>query len=347
MHILTVCDNSSMLNTILFIKNIMKIIFIVVPLVLALLFTIDLAKNVFSKDDKDNLKLGIKRIIYSIVLMFVPLIVETFMSMISDYSKVAKCYDIATEQKVLALQKKEEAEYEKKKEEERKAKEEERQKAEEEKKADDEARKKAEEDAEKSQQEAAQDAGANKETSEYTPIYTKVDVPSKYIKKNGLLAEAGNSSNGTMFDNNPGDWKIKSEVRTPNLYYGGWTHVARFNDPIKANLMALCMESAAKNNHIGYDGNRRLTLYNEAKKYDFDVTKITKNVDTTCSNLVCVCINYTGTSFPSEAACSTGMLHRNLTKRSNTFAVKTYTGRGMTLYRGDILYSGHHTGVVL
>ncbi len=111
MMILTVCDNSSMLNAILFIKNIIHIIFIAVPIVLTLFFTIDLAKNVFAKDDNDtqaNLKRGIKRIIYSVVLIFVPLIVDTFMGMISNYSKVAKCYDIATEQKVIDLYEEEE-----------------------------------------------------------------------------------------------------------------------------------------------------------------------------------------------------------------------------------------------
>ncbi len=147
MFILKVCDNSSMLNTILFIKNLINIIFIVVPLVLALLFSIDLAKNVFAKDDKNNLKLGIKRIIYSVVLMFVPLIVEAFMSMISDYSKVAKCYDIATEQKVQELYQKEEDEYEKQQEALRKAQEEQKDKVSKENQAEQKAAKEAEQTA--------------------------------------------------------------------------------------------------------------------------------------------------------------------------------------------------------
>ncbi len=114
MYILAVCDNSSLLNAILFVKNIINIIFVVVPIILALLFTIDLAKNVFSKDDNDNqknLRLGIKRIIYSLILLLVPTIIEVFMNMIDDYSKVADCYTIATEEKVKELHEKEEEKY--------------------------------------------------------------------------------------------------------------------------------------------------------------------------------------------------------------------------------------------
>ena len=67
-----VCDNSSFMAAMLFVKRIINIVFIVVPIILTLLFTIDLAKNVFSKDDKENqknLKLGIKRIVYSLILL--------------------------------------------------------------------------------------------------------------------------------------------------------------------------------------------------------------------------------------------------------------------------------------
>ena len=59
--------------------------FIIVPIILVLFFSIDIEKNVLSKDNQENqknLKLGIKRIIYSVVLMFIPLLIKSFMSMI-------------------------------------------------------------------------------------------------------------------------------------------------------------------------------------------------------------------------------------------------------------------------
>ena len=120
MLMLEICGNSSTLNAILFVKTLINIAFVVCPLIVSLLLTIDLAKSVFAKDEQENqknVKLGIKRILYAVILMFVPLLVETFMGMISGYSKVANCYDIATEAKVKELRDKEEIEYKKKQEE--------------------------------------------------------------------------------------------------------------------------------------------------------------------------------------------------------------------------------------
>ncbi len=163
MFILATCDNSSLLNTILFIKNMINIIFIVTPIILVLLLSIDLAKNVFSKDDNDNqknLRLGIKRIIYSLILFFVPTIIEAFMNMIDDYSKVADCYTIATEEKVQELYEKEEKEYVERRDEDLQKREEQRQQVEKEQeeaaKRAKEAEEKAKEDQKKKQEDETQ-----------------------------------------------------------------------------------------------------------------------------------------------------------------------------------------------
>ena len=54
------------------------------------------------------------------------------------------------------------------------------------------------------------------------------------------------------------------------------------------------MEMACKNMNIGYDQVQRNTLYNEAKQYGFNVSKVTKKVETDCSALVRVCCAYAG-----------------------------------------------------
>ena len=115
MLFLEVCNNSSILNTILFIKHLIDIIFIVAPIVLVLLLTIDIAKNVISKDDsenKRNINIAIKRVVYCLALFFVPLIIDGVMSFLDNYNvNFATCYDKATEENVQKYYEEEEAKY--------------------------------------------------------------------------------------------------------------------------------------------------------------------------------------------------------------------------------------------
>lgn len=98
MFILNVCEDVSILTTILFIKKILKVIVIAVPALLVLLLSIDFAKAVISKDD-DNMaaaqKLAIKRIIYAILVFFVPTIVNALFNMLGDNLQVFSCYNNA------------------------------------------------------------------------------------------------------------------------------------------------------------------------------------------------------------------------------------------------------------
>lgn len=116
MNILLACDNSSILNTILFIKRLIDIIFIVAPIILVLMLTIDIAKNVMSKDDEENKRnvyIAIKRIVYCLVLFFVPAIIDGFMSYLDSYNvNFATCYDKATEENVDKLYQEETARFE-------------------------------------------------------------------------------------------------------------------------------------------------------------------------------------------------------------------------------------------
>ncbi len=323
-----ICTNASFLATVLFIKKLIKIISYIVPVVLVLLVSIDIVKAVIAGDDNAMKKIqsvAIKRVIYALLVFFVPVVVNAiFTSLGNQGVSGLDCYNNASDTVVDSLIQAENENLLKYQDSIDKLIE---------------AARKSKEEAQKTLQEYRERSGPSTSIS--------ADVPNQYVAANGYFAEAAGPSKPRgvrgMDDRYSGDQS--KEVRTVK-YYGKWTYAARFKNPVKANLMAKCMEGAAKNNHIGYYGSRRLTLFEEAKKYNFDVSKVTKNVDTTCSNLICVCINYTGTSFPSEAACSSGALYKQLNKRSNDFTITKYSSN-QKRYRGDIMFTGHHTGVVL
>ena len=73
------CTNPDVLKVIYFIWEILKILFIVVPIGLIIMIGVDFFKNVTaSKDDnmKKNLQLVIKRLIYCVAMFFVPTIIN-------------------------------------------------------------------------------------------------------------------------------------------------------------------------------------------------------------------------------------------------------------------------------
>lgn len=140
-----------------------------------------------------------------------------------------------------------------------------------------------------------------------------------------------------------------NEVSTQNWYAHskGW-RVLRPISVSDAENIAACMEMACKNQHIGYDQAQRNSLYNAAKGYDFDVSKVNANVETDCSALVRVCCAYAGiklSDFNTSSEASTLL-------RSGMFVEKTdsdYTKKSDYLRRGDVLVtkSKGHTVVVL
>ena len=322
------CSNASFLATILFIKKLVTIISYLVPVLLVLFMTIDFAKAVIAGDEnqmKTAQNLAIKRIIWAVVIFFVPIVVNAVFHLLDNTEAAGiTCYNNATDEVVDTLQAAENAKL---------------------------ALYQSEIDklieAARQSAEAAQKALEELRASGGAVNANRANFSNQYVAANGKIAEAAGPTHPRgvrgMDDTQSGDQS--KEVRKKK-FYQGWTYIARFKDPVKANMMAKCMEDAASNQHIGYYGSRRLTLYNEAKKYNFDVSKVSKNVDTTCSNLVSVCINYTGTSFPKEAACSSGQLYKQLKKRSSDFTLTKYSS-SKTRYRGDIVFTGSHTAVVL
>ena len=344
MYILTACNNSSMLNTILFIKNIINIVFIIVPIILVLFFSIDIAKNVLSKDNQENqknLKLGIKRIIYSVVLMFIPLLIKSFMSMINDYSKVANCYTIATEAKVKELKAKEDADYKKQQDLKKQKQDQTASEVENEKKQAEEAAKAAKKSAINNQKKQADSSST-----------IDGNFPNQYIQAKKIAEAAGggkNCSDGHKTNCPLGD-QTGNEVKF-SKWRGGWDYIMRPDDPVKANKAAACMEAAVKNDNIGYGQQGFSHWYNlwellKARK-DWDPSTVTKKTSVSCCPLVAVCLKYAGYHPSKSLNCQSPASNmKNGVNNAGKFSV--INSRNLTnIRRGDILINTHHMAMAV
>ncbi len=121
--------------------------------------------------------------------------------------------------------------------------------------------------------------------------------------------------------------------------------VFRAKDAGVAAKIAQCAKAAVANRHIGYDQYQRNTLYDEAAKVGFDMSKVTTDCETDCSALVRVCCAFAGIlGLPSDFR--TGNMPKNLLK-TGAFVELTgsrYTDTYTYLKAGDILVtatSGH------
>lgn len=122
------CNEYNVLAIILFIKKLLNIIFMLVPICLIVMLSIDLAKNVIAKNEDDmkkNINIFIKRILYCVAIFFVMPIVTFSISLLGNISTFSstsfvECYNGATDEAVSILkevedekEKQTEAEYEK------------------------------------------------------------------------------------------------------------------------------------------------------------------------------------------------------------------------------------------
>lgn len=73
----------------------------------------------------------------------------------------------------------------------------------------------------------------------------------------------------------------------------GWV-VLRPVDAEKAQKIAWDMRAACDNKNVGYDQSQNKTLWYAAEPYGYDISKVTKPVETDCARLVRVCCAYAG-----------------------------------------------------
>ena len=160
-----------------------------------------------------------------------------------------------------------------------------------------------------------------------------------------LIGSARSSYGNTT----PGDQHSGLEVSTQNWYLHskGW-YVLRAKDAAARERIAVAMERACANNNIGYSQPTRNTLYTNVKPYGFDPAKTTKKVNTDCSALVRVCVNYAGINV-GDFITSNEVSVLMATGAFDKFTDDAHCKRGDHLLRGDILVTRTkgHTVVVL
>lgn len=168
-----------------------------------------------------------------------------------------------------------------------------------------------------------------------------------------LIGHASIDENGKAYNGISGDQTAK-EVCTRTWYDKSWDVVLRCKDADMAEKMARACEQACANNKIGYDQWQRNTLYTQAQKVNFDLSKITTACECDCSSLMCVCAIAAGISPSGLYAGGNMRTTRNMReafKATGKFEIITdskYLTGDSYLKRGDILVNeGSHTVMVL
>ena len=168
-----------------------------------------------------------------------------------------------------------------------------------------------------------------------------------------LIAHASIDENKKASGGKAGDQTTK-EVCTREWYSKPWNVLIRFNDDTMANRIADCMEMAARNDNIGYDQSQRNTLLREARKHNYDVSKVDVPCETDCSALVSVACMYAGvpeSALTLNGNCATTRNLRAILKATGEVAIYTtlpYLAMTDRLKRGDILLKeGSHVVVVV
>lgn len=112
-----------------------------------------------------------------------------------------------------------------------------------------------------------------------------------------VIGQAAAGEGGSLSGNVAGD-QSGHEVATSTYKGGRWVYVFRAKDPATAKAIAENMKKACANDHIGYDMKDRMTLYQVAEANGWDLESITTNCETTCVDLVSVCLNAAGIDAP-------------------------------------------------
>lgn len=145
--------------------------------------------------------------------------------------------------------------------------------------------------------------------------------------------------------------QTKKEVCTRSWYTTGWDCVLRPKSKELAEKSAQACEKGCANNNIGYDQNQRNTLNTQAKKVNYDLSKIKTKCETDCSAFMTVCAIAGGANieYGSNAPTTSTMKTRFTVSGDYELIIASkYLTSDKYLKRGDILVkTGSHTVMAL
>lgn len=153
-----------------------------------------------------------------------------------------------------------------------------------------------------------------------------------------IIGSARIDERGKAYGGKAGDQKqvaipdFRGEVSMQDFYESssGWI-VARLKSDSQAMKCARRMETACNNKHLGYDQWQRDGVHNEG-------TSSKKDIEGDCSRLVGKCIEEaTGVDVGNIRTIT---MEKTLSKHKDIFKPLIQYKPGMTLYTGDILFTG-------
>lgn len=165
------------------------------------------------------------------------------------------------------------------------------------------------------------------------------------------IGHASINENNETKNGQAGD-QTNKEVCIRPWYSKPWSFILRCTDLKKAEMMAEACEKGCANNKIGYDQNQRNTLRTQAKKVQYDLSKISTPCECDCSSFLTVCaeaaginIPYNGTNAPTTSTMKNAFLSTGIFE---VLTGSSYLTSDAFLKRGDILVKpGSHAVMVL
>lgn len=175
---------------------------------------------------------------------------------------------------------------------------------------------------------------------------------SKYYSKTTMIGQACANESGRLESGKAGD-QTGGEVcisKWSSSY--GWKYVIRLKDKSLRDKLAQVAIDVCENKNIGYDTAKpdRYTAWDIAEKNGHNIKGINKKCETTCSQLVSMCLRAVGVSKKYAkrhydiAAETKALLNCPLV---DVYKDKAHTQSTKYLQPGDILLSSHHTAIVV